>query len=81
MTNRLYAHLRTGARLRGTVRLTDSVTEALPSYAGPYTAVPAANTQTLSTRGKKMTADVTLAPIPLREIANESGGITLIIGG
>ena len=36
----------------------------LPAYAGPYTVTPGAQAQTLSTQGRRMTSDVTVAAIP-----------------
>ena len=36
----------------------------VPSYTGTYEVTPSDQTQTLSTNGKKMTADVVVNPIP-----------------
>lgn len=43
-------------------------------YAGPYSVTPKAGTaQTLSTAGKQMTEDVTVAKVPYYETSNTSG--------
>lgn len=36
----------------------------LPAYTGSYTVTPTQGTQTLATNGKRMTANVTINPIP-----------------
>lgn len=46
----------------------------IPVYAGPYDVTPKANeAQTLSTAGKQMTEDVTVAKVPYYETSNTSG--------
>lgn len=46
----------------------------IPVYAGPYSVTPKANeAQTLSTAGKQMTEDVTVAKVPYYETSNTSG--------
>lgn len=46
----------------------------VPVYAGPYSVTPKADTaQTLSTAGKQMTEDVTVAKVPYYETSNTSG--------
>lgn len=46
----------------------------IPVYAGPYSVTPKAGTaQTLSTAGKQMTEDVTVAKVPYYETSNTSG--------
>lgn len=77
----LHTVLRPGGRLHGHLRLTEHIEDSAPVYSGTHSVMPSALTQTLPTKGKKLTADVTVLPIPVQEIANDAGGYTLIIGG
>lgn len=49
------------------------------TYAGPYDVTPRASQQSLSTRNKLMSDDVTIRSIPIYEVSNESGGTTFYI--
>lgn len=49
-----------GASLSGTVALAEGISD----YAGPYEVVPSRDAQVLSTAGKRMASDLTVAPIP-----------------
>ena len=65
--------------LKGRVRIGKS--EPLEPYTGEYIITPAPFTsQTLETRGKSMSDDVTVREIPYYETSNISG-ITIYIGG
>lgn len=56
-------------------------TTPVPEYAGPYTVVSQLfYGQTLETGGKKMTEDLTVDPIPIYEVSNPKGGLTVTIG-
>lgn len=50
-------------------------------YEGPYTVTPQVTEQTLRTRAKTMTDDVTVLEIPYVSVSNLSGGNTVTIGG
>lgn len=81
MSRILHTVLRPGGRLQGYIRLTEHSGDSAPVYRGPHSVTPSLMTQTLPTKGKKLTADITVLPIPVQEIANNAGGYTLIIGG
>lgn len=49
-------------------------------YAGSYEVTPKVDGQTLSTKGRVMTDDVTVHPIPFFNVSNNSGGRTVYIG-
>lgn len=53
----------------------------LPSYAGSYQISPSFLDQTLETAGLMMREDMTIKRIPIAEVSNNSGGMTVIIGG
>lgn len=53
----------------------------LPSYAGSYRVSPSFLDQTLETAGLVMNDDLTIKQIPIAEVSNNSGGVTVIIGG
>lgn len=53
----------------------------LPTYAGSYTVNPTFLDQTLGTAGLIMREDMTIKKIPIAEVSNNSGGVTVIIGG
>lgn len=51
-------------------------------YRGQYEVVPKVDdSTTLETANKRMTDNVTVAPIPYSEVSNEFGGNTITIGG
>ena len=50
-------------------------------YLGPYVVDPTFREQTLETRNKLMTDDVTVNPIEVSRTSNPAGGITVYIGG
>lgn len=50
-------------------------------YKGDYKLTPTFEGRTLATKNKVMKSDVELEPIPVERIANQSGGMTVIIGG
>lgn len=54
------------------------VTDADP-YEGAYDATPKPTQQTLPTKGKIMTQDVTVRAIPYFDVSNLSGGQTIYI--
>lgn len=57
------------------------VHDRLPDYSGSYEITPLAyEAQTLATKDKSMTANLTVLEIPLYEVSNEYG-TTINIGG
>lgn len=50
-------------------------------YEGEYEVTPTFNEQKLETKNKVMGADVDVKPITVVETPNNSGGLTVIIGG
>lgn len=51
-----------------------------PDYEGPYIAVPKTTEQTFSTYHREMQENFVVREILYREVPNEAGGITAIIG-
>lgn len=49
-------------------------------YEGEYDITPKKNKQTMATRGKVMSDDVTILAIPYAEVTNATGGQTVTIG-
>lgn len=49
-------------------------------YTGSYTVKPLVSEQTLATKDKVMTDDVTVLEIPYSEVSNNEGGCTVTIG-
>ena len=49
-------------------------------YTGSYEATPKVEKQTLPTKDKHMTDNVTIQAIPCFEVSNECGGSTVYIG-
>lgn len=49
-------------------------------YTGSYTVKPSVSEQTLATKDKVMTDDVTVLEIPYSEVSNNDGGCTVTIG-
>lgn len=56
-----------------------SVHEAEEYYTGPYTATPKVYEQTLSTKDKLMTDNVSIKSVPVYETSNLAGGKTFYI--
>lgn len=50
-----------------------------PPYPGPYTVIPNVYEQTLSTKNKSMTKNVTVTEIPYQEVSNEYGVTVSIV--
>ena len=68
------------ARKRVTMRIEKS-TSPVPEYEGPYTAVSGLYYGTvLETEGRRMAANVNIEPIPIHEVSNPQGGVTVTIG-
>ena len=51
-----------------------------PMYEGPYDATPTVGGLTLATKRRSMSKDVSIEPIPIGSVSNESGGRTVTIG-
>lgn len=51
-----------------------------PMYEGPYDATPTVSGLTLATKRRSMSKDVSIEPIPIGSVSNESGGRTVTIG-
>lgn len=71
-----------GQRIELDVSQKVSVIGALdyPIYGGPYDATPTVDGLTLATKQKLMTKDVSVEPIPIGSVSNDSGGRTVTIG-
>lgn len=50
-----------------------------PKYEGDYTVTPKSWEQTLDTERKSTEHDITVEAIPIDEVTNPAGGMTLII--
>ena len=50
-------------------------------YTGATSVTPTPFVQTLSTKDKKVSKDITILAIPYEEVSNEQGGYTITIGG
>lgn len=66
--------------LTGVVQLPNLTPPVHPSYDGPYEVTPRFYKQKLETKEKLMTDDVTVDVIPVHEVTNPAGGITVTIG-
>lgn len=51
------------------------------TYTGAYNVEPDFDGETLETKGKLMTDDVTVQPISVSRVSNQQGGRTVYIGG
>lgn len=51
-----------------------------PMYEGPYDVTPTVDGLTLPTRRRSMSKDVSIEPIPIGSVSNDSGGRTVTIG-
>lgn len=60
--------------------LPDADTTEYDVYDGVYQVTPKLESQTLATRNKLMTDDVTVEEIPISSVSNTAGGNTVIIG-
>lgn len=52
----------------------------LPDYSGEYIITPSVEEQTMQTKNRTMTNDVTILAIPYAEVSNSTGGKTVTIG-
>lgn len=55
--------------------------EDLPTYEGNHSIVPSFADQLLDTSGLLVEEDIKIEAIPLVRVSNNSGGMTVIIGG
>ena len=55
--------------------------EELPTYEGVHQIIPSFNDQLLDTSGLLVEEDIKIEAIPLVRVSNNSGGMTVIIGG
>ena len=53
----------------------------VPNYEGEYEITPDQSEHVMQTKGKLMHDDMTVHKIPYQEVSNNSGGITVTIGG
>ena len=63
-----------------TIRGTLSISSSYDKYEGSYTVVPSEFEQTLNTKYRIMSNDVTVRSIPTYRVANAAGGDTFTIG-
>lgn len=61
--------------------LTEIPPEDLPTYEGTHSIVPSFADQLLDTSGLLVEEDIKIEAIPLVRVSNNSGGMTVIIGG
>lgn len=66
--------------IEATVTIPRVIVEPYDEYEGPYDVVPRFREQTLETKNKLMTDDVTVETIPVYRTINPSGGNTVSIG-
>lgn len=76
----LHGTLEARGQLTGTLTLPNLTPPVHPSYDGPYEVTPRFHEQTLKTKNKLMTDDVTVEVIPAHEVTNPAGGLTVTIG-
>lgn len=55
--------------------------EQVEKYTGPYRITPRIHEQSFETAQKMMEQDLTVLEIPYAPVANDSGGVTVTIGG
>ncbi len=60
--------------------IVDTVCAQIDKFDGDYTVTPAVDAQTLETKQKLMTDNVTIKEIPIYDTSNLSGGTTVYIG-
>lgn len=79
--NRISAN---NSELREAIEIAESLPDADTTeydvYDGVYQVTPKLESQTLATRNKLMTDDVTVEEIPISSVSNTAGGNTVIIG-
>jgi hypothetical protein len=66
--------------LNGIVQIPNLSPPIHPTYDGEYSITPRFYEQKLETKEKLMTDDVTVDVIPVHEVTNPAGGITVTIG-
>ena len=76
----LHGTLEARGQLTGTLTLPNLTPPVHPSFDGPYEVTPRFHEQTLKTKNKLMTDDVTVEVIPAHEVTNPQGGLTVTIG-
>ena len=76
----LHGTLEARGQLTGTLTLPNLTPPVHPSYDGPYEVTPRFYEQVLETKEKLMIDDVTVDVIPVHEVTNPAGGITVTIG-
>ena len=74
------ASLRNAARLSVHIQAGSAGGLAVETYAGPYTATPKVEAQSLATAQKYMQQDVHIKAIPYYDTGNSAGGRTIYIG-
>lgn len=75
-TGCLSASVKMGASLVGSMSMPIGYTD----YIGNYEVTPKVDAQSLKTKDKHMTDDVTIKSIPFFKVSNETGGNTVYIG-
>jgi hypothetical protein len=76
----LHGTLEARGQLTGTLQLPNLTPPVHPSYDGPYEVTPRFYEQRLETKNKLMTDELTVDVIPVNEVMNPAGGITVTIG-
>ena len=76
----LHGTLEARGQLTGTLTLPNLTPPVHPIYDGEYSVTPRFHEQKLETKEKLMTDDVTVDVIPVHEVTNPAGGITVTIG-
>ena len=66
--------------ISGVINLPDISTPVIPIYEDEYSVTPHFYEQTLETKEKLMTDNVTVEIIPAYEVPNIAGGLTVTIG-
>lgn len=73
--------VRQDVKLSGRIILPVGYNGDYENYEGPYEVIPKIESQSLSTKNKCMSNNVTIREIPYYEVSNASNGETIIIGG
>lgn len=66
--------------LTGQIALDLSSGSTSPPYEGDYQVTPGVGARELETKGKRMSKNIEIEPIPLSCVSNGSGGKTVTIG-
>ena len=74
------ASLRNAAKIAVNIQAGSAGSIAVETYAGPYTATPQVEAQSLATAQKYMREDVCIKAIPYYDVGNTAGGRTIYIG-